>query len=387
MATQSSLLDYLAGPALNELMLTMDVRRGLPQVLPAEFFKPSGTKPFGDKVIWEHRTGQRKPATIVNSMSPSVLFNPPQQQRAEATALTAKEHFPLDGETLQLLKANVPIINDRIKVKVIQDIQDWKIRFENLRTAATLNALFTGQISYLPSGTGAVPGLDGGAATGTGQIVASGTTNSVQVSYSLTNGSLTKNSTIPNATGSPTIGDWSSASTNIPASLRAIAEGFVKTNNYTPVHIFYGRSIPDYFIANTAMQTFLSRQPRLNEELMSTNEVPAGTLDYEWHPAWKAYYVDYNGNVVTPCAANQITICPAVTSDWYELVEGGNLVPTGIVPPGMSYEQATMQSKIVNGFFSYMDWVSDPYCLKIIGGDSFLPIIKVASAVWTATVS
>ena len=370
MADQT-LMDFFSGPVMTELAQSESIKRGLPYFLPEELRKPSVEKPVGTQIKYKSYKGNRATAQLVHQASTSREVEVAGSHWEYATAIGSREHFVVDQDFLYALKSGVPYVAEQAKREYVKRVADFQNRMDNLRIGAVASTFGLGRI-YADSNGNLLP------TSGGNVLPAPDSNSSVQT--------FTKTSNYPNI---PTtaVGDWSSAGTDIPGSLRALQESFLRTSNFTASTSLYGRSIPSYLYGNTAMQTFLSRQPMLNQEFMDTNEVPKGLLDFNWHPAYKNYFVDSTGTVQSWFADNQITVIAEVSDLWYEFYEAGTLIPKGIAGPGQDIEQFLGNIEVANGKFGYAEMSTNPIKIKAISGDYFLPLIKNGLVVWILTVS
>lgn len=179
----------------------------------------------------------------------------------------------------------------------------------------------------------------------------------------------------------PIVPDFASASADIPTFFRQLRTYNVRQNNYNLANVLYGQNVPGYLgTTNTSMQAYFSRNQNVNGKILMDNQIPVGLFGYNWTPVSDAYFVDNTGTsgMIQPWFDdNSIYVFPDITSDWYEMYEGGTLVPTGIGTPNMSLETMINLSMVANGAFSYMEMGSDPIAVKQIVGDYWFPTMKV----------
>ncbi len=376
------LIDWLAGPVLSELVTTAVTAPGLPKPLPAPFYSISPTEVVGVNVQWEATFGDRQVAQATDPMSPSRRIESQANQRPQAVAVASRTNFVLDTDLLTFMQSNIPFLQNRAKQIFMKKAADFKQRTQNLITSMPHAALGYGAIfldgngNLLPNSTGAVQTVNFNLTYGA---------NAANVAGGVP---LTKTSNWPNTTGAANIvGDWSNTSTDITASLRALDESFTFTSNYQAVHILYGKSIPSYLFDNTSVQTLLTRQPQVNREFWDANQVPQGFAGYQWHPFYKAYYVDQNGVIQRFVQDNQIIIMPEVNPMWYEYFECSLPCPVGIPNAQMSWEDVSAWAPARKGYGSYCHGHLDPVSLTCIQQWAGLATPKSPIAVWSATVS
>jgi hypothetical protein len=363
-------MDFFAGPVMTELAQSPQVKRGIPRFLPDALWTPSPTKPVSTTVKYKAFSGNRQAAQLVHHGSSSREQEVPGSQWKYQTALGSREHFVVDQEFLYALKSDQPYVSGQARNEFVKRVGDFQERFNTLRTNVVNSTFALGKI-YIDDSGNVLPS-------------SSGANTARTIDFGVT--SLSTGSNITNNT-SVQVGDWSSASTDIPTKIRAIVDGFIFGTNYIPKTVMYGASIPGYFYGNTAMQAYLSRQPMLNEKFMMTNEVPAGLLDLNWVAAHRSYMVKSDNTVAKWFPDNQITIIAEPDDTWYEFYEAGSAVPTGLASPDQSLDSLLASIRIVNGKFGYVEMSTDPIKLKAITGDYFLPAVKNGSVVWIITVS
>lgn len=373
------LYDWLSGPVMTELVASQDIAPGLPKPLPAAFYEFSPTNVVGVNVQYDAVVGVRTTAPIVAALSPAAGTDTQPRQRRQSVALGTRISTPLDSEFIMAMQSNVPLWADRAKTIMRQKQQDFRYLSDNLMISLVNSVICTGQISY----------------NGSGQLLSSASGNVVppQVSFQqLYAGSnqLNHASNWPNTNPGVPVGDWAITSTDIPSSLRAMGQGYQFTSNYTPMHILYGKNIPGYFYNNTAMQTYMSRQPNLNMNFMETNEVPAGLLDFQWHKGYTAYYLATNADGTTTTTKwlgdDQIVIFPDINASWYENVLCSMPCPTGLVQPGADVSTFLDSCPPVRGYSSYCIPCWNPIKLDIVSQLYTLPIIKNPYVMWSALV-
>jgi len=368
------LLDWLSGPVMTELVQSQDIAPGLPKPFPDEFYQTSDTECVGVNMMWDAIQGVRTPATIVDYLSPSRGTDTQPRTRRQAVALGTRENTPLDSEVITALMSNVPLWQNRMRTILRQKMADFRQRADNLRITLVNAAIATNGIGYDRNGN-ILPTL--GTNTIPPQV-------NFQGLYAGTN-ALTYTSNWPGTGGA--VGDWSNVSTDIPNSIRVARQSMVFTSNYVMTNCIYGESIPSYMYNNTAMQTYLSRQPSLNQQFMDTNEVPDGLLDMKWHPGYTAYYIDQNGNQQKWVAHNQIILFPEINKSWYEFVSCSMPCPTGLVAPNTPVEQFLASCPPVKGYSSYCIPCYDPIKISVVAQDYSLPLLKSSYFPYSATVS
>jgi hypothetical protein len=106
-----------------------------------------------------------------------------------------------------------------------------------------------------------------------------------------------------------------------------------------------------------------------------------------WVPAYDAFFEDQNGVLQSLVGDDQVVFTPEPTPDWIGWLEGTYPVPTGVGT--VSTDGATALRNSVTtaaGMFAYGLISTDPVTIKMVAGDTFLPVLKVPKAIFQATV-
>jgi hypothetical protein len=141
-------------------------------------------------------------------------------------------------------------------------------------------------------------------------------------------------------------------------------------------------------------------------ELRVTNLIPDGFLGFQWHPINWAFFAKNAANqgavisnetilkfLATGTAStgtylpndDTVIFTPDPEPDWWDVLEGSYLVPReiGVAEDAMA---ALDDMETVYGMFNYGVVTTDPPTVKLVGGDTFLPVNKVPKAVFMANV-
>lgn len=377
--------DFLAGPVMTEAVANMQIKRGLPRLAIPGLYTPSDNKSCLDQVKYRQFSGNRSLPPAIAHQSPSASVEVPGDSWVYGTAIGTKINLPVTYDWITKINSGIPYFTDGAKREMTKRFEDFAVFTDNFRTTAVNMMILTGNIYTAVDTTNTMTGQQLVLAAGTGngsQTIACG---GVGPSTFSTGSSWTNTSTI--------VGDWAIATTDIELSLRILRQGYLKTSNWMPDTIIYGANIPSYLANNTSLQTYMSRAALdFGKNFLQTNEVPARLLDYNWVPGYNAYFNSgssptNNGTPNTILGADQIVIIPAVDSGWYELIEIGTMVPNAMAMMTGSLEAMLGQASPVYGKFAYAAMMGlDPFSIKTIMGDYFLPISKSALTQWIATV-
>lgn len=181
---------------------------------------------------------------------------------------------------------------------------------------------------------------------------------------------------------------WATASTDIPAHLRALDEQSVKDTGYLLKYAFYGRNLPSHLTKNDHVKDYLSRADGGREALtyLRAGQIPAGLFGLEWVPAYRLYLEQPDGTQTTWFGADQVVFTPDIAADTYALLEGTYDVPTeyGVMSTA---EQARQSFKPVLGMGMFAMPTFDPMAARLFGFDTALPVWKVTNNWYSADVT
>lgn len=381
-----TLNDFLAGPVLTELAQSEQIKTGLPMHFDPAFMKPGASRPVGLEVVYTAFKGTRAMAQLVQQDSPSVTVTVPGARKITVTGLGTKENFPLNGQMLMNLKSPIPFIATQAKAEFLRNMINFGSRRDSMKRSLVASAIYRGKIGYKLTTNG----------TGT-QLTLPTTSGATTVDYSPTAlAQGVNNLTVANDDGSSTtytglitVPDFNSAGTDIPSFFRNLQQVYEQVTGYQAYNISYGKNIPGYLgTTNTAMQAYWSRNQRLNDKFMDTNEVPDRLFDYKWTPAYRQYFQDLlNSNAATAWIPDDaIVLTPAPDDSWYEFIECGSPVPTGMgVLTGDLDAMISQFTNIAFGDYSYCYGSVDPLVLRQVNGWYGIPVVKNGLAQWIIT--
>lgn len=384
----SDLLGFFAGPVMTDMAQTMRIKRGLPKPLPDWAYTPSTTKSGIAQAKFKKFNGNRSLPPVVAYQSSSAQVEVPGSTWEYVTALGTKTKFSVDYAMLQALTSGVPYLTDNAMREFQKRMEDYLVYVDNFRTTVIHMLLLRGAVNI---GT-----VSAGPQAGVGAQILNTSTSPTATAITTINTGVSgdTSSTFTHTTNwtntSVAVGDWSSAGTDISGSLRAMRQGFTKTNGYVPTTILYGVNIPSYMATNTSLQTFMSRNGfpgGMGPEFLKSNEVPAGLMDFNWVPAYDAYFVDSSNNINTIIGPDDIVILPTADDNWYELLDVGTLIPTqyGVVSPTPEMIMSSYRPAYGKYAFSQTKPGNDPVGLEILAGDFFYPAVKTGLVQWIAT--
>ncbi len=382
MPTNVTGLDFFSGQRVTQLAAAALVKGGVPRKLPPALWTVGPTKPYSDKVQWANVTFSRGAATVINRGSVPRAVNMGNSAWEYSTLLNMAEEMTVDDEFLGALSSDMAMVRNNAMLEMNRRMISFNRRFETARTNM-VNSLFAlGKIyvgtdgGFLASSSGAYITIDPG----------------IPTAHKLT---------LDGAGSTYNIGDWSNPATDIGQNLRALQDFSIRANNYELSEIIYGETIPSYLYKNKALAPYFARNPSFNEFIKANNEIPNGTLGFNWTPARMSYMtvtspvVDGAGTETTTAIfpTNYLGIMPPITDDWYEFIEGGTRVPQGVMGAqqiAMSTDLVTMNNSYfmtAYGKYGYGYIRAVPAGISMIQGDCCGPIIKVPGVFYFGTCS
>lgn len=384
-AADQNLMDYLSGPAMTELVTAELIKAGMPKFYPAGFDKVSSNKPVGIIAMYEAYNGVRNGGRFTNYDGPPVSVEVTGSQKQFITALGGREEITVPSELVLGLKSNIPFVAGNAMNEYLRRIRNFTTRAVSRRTNMVASVATTGALYVSPN----VNGITQGNAMGN-VITNSAGINAANRLSGYTPLNIAQSAALPNST--VTVPDFANAATDIPGFFRALRVAYIKTTGYLPKLIQYGQNIPSYLgSVNTSMQAYWSRNQTYGKAYQDTNEVPAGALDFTWHPSYLQYYMDETTGTTTPTqwlTADKIVITPDIDEGWYEYTEGSCIIPKGIPTlVNSSADLMTMLDQLeyrwgINGF-SYMHPTT--FQIATVVQDYSIPIPKNGNLQWIIT--
>lgn len=339
MASPVTFNDYFAGQRMTQIAQSEAIKRGVPRVVPDEFFRPGPTRPFNDKVQWQNLTRNRGGAKIVQRASVPQGINLGNQAWAFATLLNSAEQFQIDQQVLSALFSDYAPIKANAEMWLANQMQDFDERFETTRTHMVCSTIRQGAI-YVAS--------DGQIQVASSSPVAT-----------LGSGFNTSNKITKDGTGSTySIGDWSDPATDISKAIRDLQNVGIQRTRYPLTTILYGSDVPSYLIKNETVAPYFARNQQFNPQFTQNGEIPDGTLGMKWRPVRLSYHVAQavqpdgsSSETVTAWFPNDfLFICPDMSPAWYEMIEGGTTVPRGIWGASQNVPTSDLNA-LVNGYY------------------------------------
>lgn len=355
--------EILSGKNLTGLI--QNTVSGVPNRLPPAFLTPNRTIK-GHTGTYRRVDGRRETARIVQYGSPAERRAQKGVKEVPFTAIHAFESINFSPTLLiNLLSAEGDADQKLGRDEVNRQIKEFKVLFSNLRISAVAAGLLTFHV-YADG--------DGNLQTGSSGAV-------VDVDYGV---SATHNET--GGTGAIVTASWATAGTDMIGDIRAIKEKILQASGYSIMHCFYGSDIPKYVAANTAASKYLAANPDLSRQYYQTGEVPPGFMDLQWHAMGDQFFVDQDGTAQKILADDCVVFTPEPSPDWYELIQGTYPVPMNFGSVATDAQTLIQGMTETAGQFAYAGGTLNPPSVEMYAGDTFLPVVKVPTAVFKADV-
>lgn len=355
---------------LNYKVLTatiQTVKNGIPFGLPQAFLV-SRTKTEGNKVDYLAVEGTRETAKMIAYGSPSKMRELKGVKEKTATLIHTKEHQQFKPVVMQNLIDTNGTKQMLGRSTVTEQTVIFAKLFENLRYAAIYHALCNGVIYFDKDGN----------------LLNSSAGAFYTVSFDIP--AAHKSQLNVFGAGNIISAKWSVAGTKINAQVKAIREAALRKTGYPLKYALYGKNIPDYLLANTALSKAIEGNPAYQQAFVE-GKVPANFLELTWIPASDgAFYVDSTGTIRDIWPDDRVVFCPEPDMDWYDMVEGSDIVPATFGKVSADAAAALGDATQVFGKYSYAVLQDDPVTIKQIAGDTFLPLIKNNWAIFQADV-
>ena len=351
------------------------------------FMEPTDTVPQ-DVGTYFRVLGTRTTARAVARNSPSVARQMKNVEEVPYKAISVAENLNIPMDKFQHLfspeSSSIAdiVLDTRGKQEIGRQVREAKKNLQNLRVMAVASVLAYGAIYFdgygnlLPSATGA--------RTTVSFQVPSGNTGQLNCS-----GGVYGGGNILNA-------GWQDIGTDIASQIIQLKIAAEILTGFPLKHAFYGSAVPKYLTQNTTLSNYFVRSitesdgaPRgaapANQQYLRTADIPSPLLGLEWHPVYTTFYEDQNGNPQQIFSPGAVVFTPEVDSDWWGWIEGTLLIPgSTIIADGQ--DSLIDGASQMSGIWGYAKEMDDPFAIKIVYGDTFLPIIKAPKAVFIGQV-
>jgi len=357
MATLEQVLGYD-----NLTQLAVSIRGGLPKPLPASLYSVT-KRVSGNLAKYRKVSGTREVARMVQYGSPSKAAQQKGVTEETVRLLHSSEHVWHDPYTLIALQQLDNAAQQKLgQQEIARQTREFATRFTNLRTTAIASAFALGAI-YFDSDGNLLPS-------------SSGATYTVDMGIPAAN---------KNQIGGIIGASWATSTTDIAGDIQAIKRKALQTTGYPLRYAIYGLNVLNYLLGNDTIKELIPRSAAYNESALA-GAIKNGFMGLDWIDGSNAFFVDSSGSVQQLVGDDTVIFLPEPSPDWYELIEGSVPIPSSI---NVSSDATTALRNIteVYGMFSYATVKDDPTGIKQVAGDTFLPVIKVPSAVFIADVT
>jgi len=345
------------------------VKSGVPKPLPAAFYA-ARRGVMGNIVNYVEDIGSRQVSQTTRYGAKANRIVHTGRGEKPLSMIHSFESWDLNPQQLMYLMSDQGVEEELGESEVMRLLQEDKVRSDNLRATATHMALLLGELHFdtrelLPNDTGAVVSIEFGV---------NATTNK---------GACQE---IDGATA--IFGSWATSTTDIQGQLETVKRTAIQRTGYALRYAFYGKNVKGYLNKNDTLGN-----------LMNGNSVDAATAlrgrlpeieDLLWVDVSGVFYDKLNadGSVTTNELVPEDTVVftpdPANVG-WWDFVEGTTIVPgqTGLISD-VNAVIGTMEH--ARGQFAYGQGKMNPVTAEIFHGDTFLPMLLSADAIFIATV-
>lgn len=332
------------------------VRSGIPRVLPEQLWTLT-EKVSGDRAKMVEMAGTRKLARIAPYGSPPRQVEHLPISDRSIVFMHSIEELAFRDQLFRILRQwdDYKPMQNWAQDEIVRQAVEYKMRFENLRTAAVQGTLANAGVLWF-DGNGDMLPNSSGAATIIDQLVPANNKNQL-------NGLIAAS--------------WALAGTDIVSQINALKVRAVQTTGRPLRYAFYGANITGYFNNNTSIQNYWWRNKQYSDSFLNTGLTPREMLELIWIPVQTGFYEDASGNVVSQFPADQVTFAPDITAETYALYEGSINVPTSFGTSGPD-AIAVLKSGITEAFgmFRYAYMKINPVQILDVAGDTFIPRLK-----------
>ena len=363
-----TLQDVLGGPNLCGVI--RGTATGIRNVFPESFYQV-------DKTV-DRDTGQYTRVTGTRTVARIAAYGSPSQQRQlrGVEAVPVKLIHSVESillsttDYLNLLQYDDTAAQTRGIQEVTRQVREFRANFDNLRVAALTQMLFQGSIYW----------------DGAGNLLPTSTGAKTIAGFSVPTGNMGQLDPLTTGTAILDI-SWDNAASDIDRQLLNLRQIATRLSGYPLKYAFYGKNVPTYLTNNTKLQNYFVRNSSDNNQFLSSADVPSPLLGLTWLPAYDAFFEDANGVLQGLVGDDQVVFTPDPSPDWIGWLEGTYPVPTSV--GGVTSDAAQQLRNNVTtaaGMFAYGVLNTDPVTIKMVAGDTFLPVLKVPKAIFIATV-
>lgn len=333
----------------------------------------------GNVGTYTQYSGARQNAKVSNYGAPSSNRQLRELGQKHVTLIHSVENLILKPTDYLNLLAYDDLARQQLGIdEVTRQIEEAKFYPDNMRISAFTSMMFQGVVTWDDQGNILGPNSAG---WGTGGY------NSIN--YQVPAGNQGQLDVF--GTGNPIINaSWANPATNIVQQITNLKKASVQLTGYEIKSAYYGTNIGAFLAQNTFIQAYLSRAQFPGGSTEGAKFIDNGEiqklLGLDWVPAYKSYFLDQNNNPQSFVGPDQVVFMPEPTKNWIGILEGTYPCPTraNIVTAVEPSLVSGMEERA--GMFAYGVQTTDPPNVKIVYGDTMLPVLKVPNVIFQATV-
>jgi hypothetical protein len=338
---------------------------GVPDnILPPGFFTVSATCE-GNQTSYTKVDGTRQTARAVMFGAASVQRALQGISEARVTLLHTFEHIHHPAATLlNLRNEDNPGKQKLGRQSIARQVKTFGEYFRNLRISAVYSMLAKGAIYWDKEGN----------------LLPSSTNAHITNDFQVPAGNKDQLDVFGDGDIFDT--DWTAAGTDILIQLANLKIAARKLTGYELTTAYYGSAVLGKLLGNTAIKELINNNPSLSSQAVMGG-IPDGLAGFKWVPISEAFFNDASGNNQDWFENDNIVFTPDVNNEWYEFIEGSYPIPRS---QSISNDMtaALAQLNETQGAFSWAELTTDPPGIKHLGGDTFLPVLKVPGAIFIA---
>ncbi len=346
------------------------VASGVPDPFPAELSTVSPkNQVMGDRAKYIRIKGERRTAKLAKYGAPSKRRSLLDIADQRVRMMHTFEEFQVDPNVLQKLMSFEQYQQDEGMDWLNYQIEEAARRTANTRIITKASVLRYGAIYWdvdgnlLPSSSSAVE------------------------TYSFNIPATHQNQCNANISAS-----WLLHTTDILGDIRNLQQYAIQETGMPLETALYGINVPKYISQNDYCMSYLSRNPGMNEAILTTGQVPDGFGGIKrWVPVYTSFYEsDDAGTVSEIWSDDLVTFMPALNQpdkmNWWGMFEGSFAVPRSI-EVARDPLTALKNFETVYGMFSYGEVTPNPPGITIHHGDVWLPGLRNEKALFQAVVA
>ena len=336
---------------------------GVPNVWGPEFLTIKEPGIVGDTATWLEAPNSRQTAPTTNYGSASRRLNQQSTVTRQAKCIHSYTNMVHQMPVLTALRNyEQPTVQARGRQYIDFQTVEAQRKYTNLRISAITSAFRYGAIYF----------------DGAGNMLPTSSGATLTVNFNVpANNQNQLNSAISAA--------WSTAGTDILNDLLTIQLRAVQGSGLPLTRAYYGSSIPHYLAENTAIANLLDSDAMLASQI-GMGKIPAnfGFEGLRWIPLHTAFFEDAAGDNQTWFPSDFVVFMPEPSAAWYGMIEGSFEVPDGALSIRGTAADCTSDMRSITGMGTYAKLEDDPPGIKQFFVDTFLPALKVPSAIYIA---